>query len=171
MRDPELTCEVGPDGTFYSVSFTQDNLGAYHEAVFVDDAGRVMVRPRVLKDLAVFAREWDRNLAAQGFVRTAGWPARRIREDDTMPRTKSPLPCAGSPCSTTSTRHGPTTSVGTRLKQAVGAMEKPRRRAVRPAKSPGWALRRRARPDPHAQPRHLATEGLVVVSTRKATRE
>src|SRR5205823_5547511 len=39
MRDPELTCEVGPDGTFHPVSFTQDNVGAYHEAVFVDEAG------------------------------------------------------------------------------------------------------------------------------------
>jgi hypothetical protein len=29
LRDPELTCEVGPGGEFHPVSFTQDNVGAY----------------------------------------------------------------------------------------------------------------------------------------------
>jgi Domain of unknown function (DUF6908) len=51
MRDPELTCEISPDGTFYPVNFTQDNVGAYHEAVFVDATGRVMVRPCLVKGL------------------------------------------------------------------------------------------------------------------------
>jgi len=37
----------------------------------VDEAGRLMVRPRVLKDLQSFARLWDRNLKAQGFVDAA----------------------------------------------------------------------------------------------------
>ena len=57
MRDPELTCEVGAGGEFYPVSFTQDNVGAYHEAVFVDEAGRVRLRHRVLKDLRSLAKE------------------------------------------------------------------------------------------------------------------
>ena len=47
-----------------------------HEAVFVDEAGRVLVRPRVLKDLVRFARLWDRNLKAQGFVDAARAAAR-----------------------------------------------------------------------------------------------
>src|SRR5262245_22055624 len=76
MRDPELTCEVGPGGEFHPVSFTQDNVGAYHEAAFVDEAGRVLVRPRVLKDLKSFARLWDRNLREQGFVEAARAAAR-----------------------------------------------------------------------------------------------
>jgi len=37
----------------------------------VDEAGRVMVRPSVLKDLASFARLWDRNLKDQGFLDAA----------------------------------------------------------------------------------------------------
>ena len=45
MHDPELVFEVDAAGQFHPVSFQQDNLGIYHEAVFVDDAGRVMVRP------------------------------------------------------------------------------------------------------------------------------
>ena len=44
---------------------------AYHEAVFVDDTGRVMMRPRLVKDLAAFARQWDKNLKEQGFVEAA----------------------------------------------------------------------------------------------------
>ena len=58
------------------MSFTQDNVGATHEAVFVDDAGRVLVRPRVLKDLTSFARVWDRNLNDQGFLDAARAAAR-----------------------------------------------------------------------------------------------
>ena len=76
MGDPELTCAVGPGGEFHPVSFTQDNLGAYHEAVFVDEAGRMTVRPRVLKDRKSFARLWDRNLKDQGFLDAARAAAR-----------------------------------------------------------------------------------------------
>jgi hypothetical protein len=77
MRDPEMVFEVDAAGTFHSVSFQQDNLGLYHEAIFVDDAGRVMTRPRVAKDLATFARQWDRNLKDQGFVDAARAEARK----------------------------------------------------------------------------------------------
>jgi hypothetical protein len=28
----------------------------------VDDAGRVIVRPRLVKDLTAFTRQWDKNL-------------------------------------------------------------------------------------------------------------
>ena len=55
MRDPEMVFEVDAAKTFHPVSFTQDNFGIYHEAVFVDDAGQVMVRPRLVKDLTRFA--------------------------------------------------------------------------------------------------------------------
>ncbi|MBI1913494.1 MAG: hypothetical protein HYS12_01880 [Planctomycetes bacterium] len=77
MRDPEMTFEVSPDGTFSPVSYTQDNMGLYQEAVFTDDAGRVMVRPRLVKDLTAFARQWDRNLKDQGFVDAARAEAQR----------------------------------------------------------------------------------------------
>ena len=42
----------------------------------MDDAGRLMVRPRVLKGLQRFARLWDRNLKDQGFVEAARAVAR-----------------------------------------------------------------------------------------------
>src|SRR5262249_61411278 len=71
MRDPEMVFEVDAAGAFHPVSFQQDNLGLYHEAVFVDEAGRVMVRPRLVKELTSFARVWDRNLLEQGFLDAA----------------------------------------------------------------------------------------------------
>ncbi len=73
MRDPEMDAA----GNFHAVSFQQDNLGIYHEAVFMDDAGQVMVRPRLVKDLTSFARVWDRNLKEQGFVDAARAEAQR----------------------------------------------------------------------------------------------
>jgi len=93
MRDPELTCEVGPDGTFHPVRFTQDKVGAYHEAVFVDQEDRPMVRPRAQKDLAAFARQWDKNLKEQGFLDAARAEAGRgrMRAED-GPRASPSLP-------------------------------------------------------------------------------
>jgi hypothetical protein len=46
-----MTFEVSPDVIFSPVSYTQDNMGLYQEAVFTDDAGKVMVRPRLVKEL------------------------------------------------------------------------------------------------------------------------
>jgi hypothetical protein len=36
--------------------------------VFVGDDSRVYVRPTEARDIQVFARVWNRNLKAQGFV-------------------------------------------------------------------------------------------------------
>src|SRR5207248_5478099 len=41
MRDPEMVFEVDGAGQFHPVSFQQNNLGIYHEAVDTDDAGQV----------------------------------------------------------------------------------------------------------------------------------
>jgi hypothetical protein len=73
MRDPEMTFELGESlqgWRFLPVSYQQDGLGIYQEACFVQD-GNVMVRPRLVKDLASFSKTWDRNLKEQGFI-TAG---------------------------------------------------------------------------------------------------
>jgi hypothetical protein len=70
MRDPEVVFEVAAGG-WHPVSITQDYVGSYLEAVFVGADGRVYVRPAVAKDIAAFARIWDRNLKHQGFVDAA----------------------------------------------------------------------------------------------------
>lgn len=66
MRDPEMVFEIGPDG-WAPVSFWQDNLGFYQEAVVLT-GGKVFVRQDIVADLKTFARDWDRNIAAQGFL-------------------------------------------------------------------------------------------------------
>jgi hypothetical protein len=39
--------------------------------VFVGEDGKVYVRPAEVRDIQTFARLWDRNLKAQGFVDAA----------------------------------------------------------------------------------------------------
>jgi Domain of unknown function (DUF6908) len=75
MRDPEIVFEVNPDawktGDWCPVSYRQDNLDIYQEAVFLVDEGKPMIRPTLLRDLKSFARQWDRNIEQQGFVNAA----------------------------------------------------------------------------------------------------
>jgi hypothetical protein len=67
MRDPEIVFEVAA-GLWNPVSIQQDYVGSYREAVFVGADGKVYVRPAEVRDIASFARIWDRNLKHQGFV-------------------------------------------------------------------------------------------------------
>jgi len=68
MRDPEMTFEIAEsDGSFVPVSFQNDYVGAYQEAVFVRD-GKLLARPGLMRELASFARQWDRNIKEQGFL-------------------------------------------------------------------------------------------------------
>jgi hypothetical protein len=74
MADPDLVVEVIPQaGRWMPVSFQQDNLGLYREAVSVEGEGLV-VRSKVVDDLQEFMRAWDRNLREQGFVDAARKP-------------------------------------------------------------------------------------------------
>ena len=66
MSDPDMTFEVA-GGKMFPVSFRQDSLGVHKVAVFQED-GKTFSRPGLQKDLGVFARQWDRNLKAQGFL-------------------------------------------------------------------------------------------------------
>ncbi len=76
MADPDLVFEVNPDedgplswktGEWGPVSFTQHSTGTYQEAVILRE-GKVMIAPRLVASLKSFARMWDRNLKAQGYV-------------------------------------------------------------------------------------------------------
>ena len=79
MRDPEMTFEIATDGLsgwrFLPVSYRNDYVGIVQEgemgAIFVDADGVVMTRPKLIKDLTSFARTWDRNIEAQGFLKAA----------------------------------------------------------------------------------------------------
>jgi hypothetical protein len=76
MADPDVVFEVNPDedgplswktGEWGPVSFTQHSTGTYQEAVVIQHC-KVMIAPRLVASLKSFARTWDRNLRAQGFV-------------------------------------------------------------------------------------------------------
>jgi len=80
MRDPDMVFDVNTSedarlgwasGNWRPVSFRNDYAGLCQEALFLQD-GRVMVRPGLVKELKAFARIWDRNIKAQGFVEASG---------------------------------------------------------------------------------------------------
>jgi hypothetical protein len=75
MRDPEIMFEVASDAkggmTWHPVAIQQDYIGSYQQCVFEDEQGRVMIRPALVRDIAAFARIWDRNLKHQGFIDAA----------------------------------------------------------------------------------------------------
>jgi hypothetical protein len=71
MRDPEIVFEIGSDGKWSPVSIQMDYTGYYREAVYTGDDGKLYLRPALVKDIAAFARIWDRNLKGQGFVGAA----------------------------------------------------------------------------------------------------
>jgi len=70
MCDPDMTFEV-QDGKWYPVEFQQANPPLYQEAVFLGADGKVMLRPKLVKDLQRFAALWNRNLRDQGFLEAA----------------------------------------------------------------------------------------------------
>ncbi|MBI4659727.1 MAG: hypothetical protein HY735_12875, partial [Verrucomicrobia bacterium] len=70
MRDPDMTFEIAEiDGVtnFHPITYQNDYLGVYQEAVWVSD-GKLLARPRLIRELASFARQWDRNIKEQGFL-------------------------------------------------------------------------------------------------------
>jgi hypothetical protein len=71
MCDPEMTFEV-EGANLWPITFRQDGgFPLYQEAVFKNDEGSTMVRPRLIKQLQSFARTWNSNLREQGFLKAA----------------------------------------------------------------------------------------------------
>ena len=69
MRDPEIVYEVGDDLRIWTpISYQQDALGVYQEAIFRDERGQLMISPKLLGSITSFSRTWDRNLKEQGWV-------------------------------------------------------------------------------------------------------
>ena len=65
--DPELEFEVDAAGNWLPVSIRQDPVDFRRVAVWVTDR-RVQLVPAYVRELEQFARMWDRNLRAQGFL-------------------------------------------------------------------------------------------------------
>lgn len=93
MRDPEIVFEVTDDG-WEPVSYLQDGLGVYREAVeLLDFRGHegpqdppftpeVVVNQGIVDDLKCFASMWDSNIASQGFLDRCPKPAKPLCECD-----------------------------------------------------------------------------------------
>ena len=72
MRDPDMEFEIDGQGKWHPVSYRQDSIGLMQEAVFVDDkTGKVMARPKLVRDLERFSATWSKNLDEQGFLEAA----------------------------------------------------------------------------------------------------
>lgn len=71
MKDPDMTFEVDGNGDLHPISYEQSSLGLYQVAVEKMDNGQVGVRPALLRQLKAFARTWNANIKAQGFVKAA----------------------------------------------------------------------------------------------------
>lgn len=71
LFDPEVVFElIGEE--WHPLTFEQSGL-VFWEAVFSEEGtGRLMCRPRLLRDLRRFCALWDRNIRDQGFVAAAG---------------------------------------------------------------------------------------------------
>lgn len=76
MCDPEIVFEVNPDddgslswktGDWSPISYRQDNLDIYQDAVFFGDNDQVMIHAKMVQHLKAFARQWDRTLSNKGF--------------------------------------------------------------------------------------------------------
>jgi hypothetical protein len=72
MRDPDLVVEVVPQmGWWLPVSYRQDSVGLFQEAVFTNHEEQLIVRNRLVRELQEFMRLWDKTLREQGFVAIA----------------------------------------------------------------------------------------------------
>lgn len=70
MRDPEMTFEVTVNEigyTFDPITYQNDYAGVYQEAVWCSE-GRLLAKPRLVRELVTFACLWDRNIKGQGFL-------------------------------------------------------------------------------------------------------
>jgi len=74
MRDPDMVFEIfewTDKPTWSPISYQQDGLGIYQEAMWQGDDGKVYTYPALLRQLRSFAATWDKNIKAQGFLEAA----------------------------------------------------------------------------------------------------
>jgi hypothetical protein len=72
MYDPEMVFEVSDELGWGPISFCNHSLGVYQEAVWRNDLGALVMRPKLVLQLRAFARQWDFNLKAQGYLEAFG---------------------------------------------------------------------------------------------------
>lgn len=74
MRDPDMVFEVIDYETVFPwswepISYRNDYLGVDQLAMWTDpDNQHIMVKPKLVRELKAFARDWDKNIKEQGFL-------------------------------------------------------------------------------------------------------
>lgn len=76
MRDPEMVFLAGAQ--WVPMSYQNDGVGVFQEAVEADSNGRVRADEALVKELAAFAAMWDRNIHAQHWLNVAKAKATEI---------------------------------------------------------------------------------------------
>ena len=72
MRDPEICFEIAPDGTTWTpYYFRNDYTGTEQRTHRTNEAGQLLKKPNLIRDLTEFAAQWDKNIHAQGFLEAA----------------------------------------------------------------------------------------------------
>ena len=68
VPDPDMEFVVTPKGEWFPVAI-QHSTGHYFQAIEIVSGGGLfeIKNPKMLRDLQSFARQWGRNLVAQGF--------------------------------------------------------------------------------------------------------
>ena len=66
MSDPDMTFIVGNGTGVFPITFQQDSIGLYQDAVQWGDGGEITgYRRRLQRDLTTFANQWMRNIGEQ----------------------------------------------------------------------------------------------------------
>lgn len=66
MKDPDMTFLRGVDGEYYPLSYQQDGLGIYQDAIEWDDSGNIKgFRAKMQADMVSFANDWMENIKDQ----------------------------------------------------------------------------------------------------------
>lgn len=71
MRDPEVTFEVvekDGEAELWPFYFRNDYVGIEQWSRYRDESGDLVCLPQRTRDMEAFAKMWDRNLNAQGFL-------------------------------------------------------------------------------------------------------
>ncbi len=65
MSDPDMTFLKGPSGDYFSLTYQQDGLGIYQDAIVWEDGKIKGYRPKMQADMNSFANTWMMNIKEQ----------------------------------------------------------------------------------------------------------
>lgn len=70
MRDPDLVAELMLSGEWLPISYRQDSLGVFQDAV-LPEGDQILVNTRLAQSISQFMVVWDMAIGQQGYVEEA----------------------------------------------------------------------------------------------------